>query len=141
MQDTETPTTKPQGRGKSSNSVLSADICLLYVVLRMQTCCSGVCRTYNLREGSLGGRLVHEVLARQVDVVARAHRLEQGPLMHLARVARHRRQEGLDDLQLHALIRPLADEALAATPPRQQGARRGPAKGKGGRGIPASAAR
>jgi len=46
MQDTETPTTKPQGRGKSSNSILSADICLLYVVLRMQTCCSGVCRTY-----------------------------------------------------------------------------------------------
>ena len=37
------------GRGKSSNSILSADICLLYVVLRMQTCCSGVCRTYNLR--------------------------------------------------------------------------------------------
>jgi len=48
MQDTETPTTKPQGRGKSSNSILSADICLLYVVLRMQTCCSGVCRTYTL---------------------------------------------------------------------------------------------
>ena len=46
MQDTETPTTKPQGRGKSSNSNLSSDICLLYVVLRMQTCCSGVCRTY-----------------------------------------------------------------------------------------------
>jgi len=46
MQDTETPTTKPQGRGKSSNSILSSDICLLYVVLRMQTCCSGVCRTY-----------------------------------------------------------------------------------------------
>ena len=45
MQDTETPTTKPQGRGKSSNSILSSDICLLYVVLRMQTCCSGVCRT------------------------------------------------------------------------------------------------
>ena len=48
MQDTETTTTKPQGRGKSSNSILSADICLLYVVLRMQTCCSGVCRTYTL---------------------------------------------------------------------------------------------
>jgi len=48
MQDTETPTTKPQGRGKSSNSSLSADICLLYVVLRMQTCCSGVCRTYTV---------------------------------------------------------------------------------------------
>jgi len=46
MQDTETPTTKLQGRGKSSNSILSADICLLYVVLRMQTCCPGVCRTY-----------------------------------------------------------------------------------------------
>jgi len=46
MQDTETPTTKPQGRGKSLNSILSSDICLLYVVLRMQTCCSGVCRTY-----------------------------------------------------------------------------------------------
>ena len=46
MQDTETPTTKPQNRGKSSNSILSSDICLLYVVLRMQTCCSGVCRTY-----------------------------------------------------------------------------------------------
>jgi len=46
MQDTETPTTKPQGRGKSSNSILSSDICLLCVVLRMQTCCSGVCRTY-----------------------------------------------------------------------------------------------
>jgi len=25
----------------------SSDICLLYVVLRMQTCCSGVCRTYS----------------------------------------------------------------------------------------------
>jgi len=51
MQDTETPTTKPQGRGKSSNSILSFDICLLYVVLRMQTCCSGVCRTYIFRCG------------------------------------------------------------------------------------------
>ena len=56
MQDTETPPIKLRGRGKGSNSILSSDLPilassrLLYVVLRMQTCCSGVCsgvcRTY-----------------------------------------------------------------------------------------------
>jgi len=34
-------------RTQSCLPKLSSDICLLYVVLRMQTCCSGVCRTYS----------------------------------------------------------------------------------------------
>jgi len=61
MQDTETPTTKLRA-GEKVRTLLSSDICLLYVVLRMQTCCSGVCRTYTIasrhREMSTGQ--VHE---------------------------------------------------------------------------------
>ena len=49
----------------------------------------------HLRERGLGRRLVDEVLGGKVDVVARAHCLQHGALVHFARVGRDHRQQGL----------------------------------------------
>lgn len=58
----------------------------------------------HLGERSLGRRLVDEVLAGQVDVVAGAHGRQQHLAVHLDVLRRHHGQQRLDDLELDALI-------------------------------------
>jgi len=55
---TETPTTAPQGRGKTSALILPSDICLLYIMLRMQLAAQGY--------------VVHTVTYSQVQVMCLA---------------------------------------------------------------------
>lgn len=51
----------------------------------------------HLRERCLGGGLVDEVLAGQVDVVTRAHGLQHGAFVDLYVLGGHRRQQGLEE--------------------------------------------
>ena len=54
----------------------------------------------HLRERRLSSGLVDEVLARQIDVVAGAHRQQHGALVNLARRRRHNCQQSLRNRQI-----------------------------------------